>query len=132
MRVISLWAPVVGFMVLLFLVSAQTTVRGADLAWDKLLHAGAYATLGLLSLRALNGGLRSPQLRPALLALLLAVAYGFSDELHQAFVPGRDASVLDWVADAVGAALAVLVVALVSTARARARGVRSLEHERGG
>lgn len=37
------------------------------------------------------------------LALAGAVTYGLTDEWHQSFVPGRDASVLDIVVDGIGA-----------------------------
>lgn len=76
---------------------------------DKVLHAGAYAVLaGLLTLA--TG-------RP-LLAVVLATAYGVTDEIHQSFVPGRDPSVGDLIADALGATLgATLVAYLVRRAR---------------
>jgi VanZ family protein len=71
--------------------------------WDKLLHAVEYAGLAALLVLGLTHlgtmGLR----RAALLAILLAAAYGATDELHQAFIPNRSADVLDWVADVVGA-----------------------------
>jgi len=70
---------------------------------DKLLHAVEYAGLAALLVLGLTHlgtmGLR----RAALLAVALAVAYGGTDELHQAFVPNRDASWLDWAADSTGA-----------------------------
>ena len=62
---------------------------------DKVVHAALYAVLGGLLRVAL--GRSGP-------AVALAAAYGVTDELHQAFVPGRDADVLDWLADLVGAA----------------------------
>ena len=44
------------------------------------------------------------------LAVLLAVAFfGATDEWHQAFVPGRSCEFTDWLADAVGGALGLLV-----------------------
>ena len=45
-----------------------------------------------------------------LLAVVTASAYGLTDEVHQAFVPLRDASWQDWLADTVGAALAAVGV----------------------
>jgi VanZ family protein len=45
--------------------------------------------------------------RAALLAWLIATAYGVTDELHQRYVPHRTADVADLVADALGAAVAV-------------------------
>lgn len=46
----------------------------------------------------------------ALRSVLLAGAYGVVDELHQAFVPGRVSSFGDLLADASGAALAVVAI----------------------
>lgn len=40
----------------------------------------------------------------ALVALLAACAFGVIDESYQSLVPGRSASLRDWLADAVGAA----------------------------
>ena len=56
-----------------------------------------------------------------LLPALVAGAYGITDEVHQSFVEGRQASVLDGVADAVGATLAVGVFALLAGGRSAAR-----------
>jgi hypothetical protein len=50
-------------------------------------------------------------------ACALAAVYGAVDELHQAYVPGRVASVFDWTSDAVGA---VLGAALMTWLRDRA------------
>jgi len=75
---------------------------------DKLLHATEYAVLGgLLAL-----ALRLAGVRPGLAliaAVLLASAFGASDEFHQSFVPGRTADVADWAADTLGAAFGASV-----------------------
>jgi VanZ family protein len=76
---------------------------------DKLVHALEYAILGALVAGALGG--RGLGWRGRGLALVLAVAYAASDELHQGFVPGRDPSLLDLVADTIGAATGILLVA---------------------
>lgn len=87
---------------------------------DKVLHALAYAVLGaLLALAA--AGPRFPGRRAVLLGAALASLYGVTDELHQSFVPGRDTSAGDWVADtlgaAAGAALAITAVRRRGAAR---------------
>lgn len=75
--------------------------------FDKYLHALAYVALG----GALGFALGS---RRTWLAVLLAVGvatvYGGAIEIVQAFV-GRDASLYDWAADALGAVLGALLAA---------------------
>jgi VanZ family protein len=89
---------------------------------DKVLHAGEYAGLALLlALALLQSGL-SP-LRAAAIAALGATTFGATDEWHQSFVPGRDASLLDLVADAVGAVAGGAL--LVGAGRRRAGAGRS-------
>jgi VanZ family protein len=97
--------PAVAYAALIFWLSHQPNplpeVTGR--LSDKLLHAVEYAGLaGLLVLGLTHVGSFGLR-RAALLAILLAAAYGATDELHQAFVPHRDASLLDWLADAAGA-----------------------------
>ena len=74
---------------------------GGDLplpgGWDKPAHAAEYALLGYFLARGLGGR------RAALLGFFLAVGYSVLDEFHQSFVPGRDPSGLDLLADAFGA-----------------------------
>ena len=116
-------------MALLFLASASTALPGLAVRTDKLLHAAAYAVLGVLCLRACHGGLEALAPGPTLGGYLLAAGYGLFDELHQSWVPGRDASVLDWLADAVGAGLAVALVA--STIALRSRRAAGVVREKG-
>ncbi|MHB8765580.1 MAG: VanZ family protein [Deferrisomatales bacterium] len=75
---------------------------------DKVLHGAEYALLAWLWSRAVGGSWR----RRALLAWLGATAFGLTDELHQAFVPGRTSSALDLVADTLGAAAGAALGAL--------------------
>jgi VanZ family protein len=48
------------------------------------------------------------------LALAGAVAYGLTDEWHQSFVPGRDASLIDILVDSIGALCGLAVVRRVT------------------
>lgn len=50
---------------------------------------------------------RGHLLRTAALVVLVCIGYGVSDELHQLFIPGREASVADVFADFLGAAALV-------------------------
>ena len=125
LNIASLWAPVLGFMVLIYALSAQESLPAAEYVWDKALHTGAYALFGVLCLRAFHGGLRGLRPLPTLLALTTTLLYAVLDELHQARVPGRDPSVLDWVADAIGAGLSLPLAAWLARRRSSRRATRS-------
>jgi VanZ family protein len=74
---------------------------------DGVLHFLEYYVLGYLLMRLF---VTSPRrlffAHPALLTVIFGVAYGVSDEFHQAFVPGRDSSAADVFFDALGIFLA--------------------------
>jgi VanZ family protein len=71
-------------------------------------HTVEYAVFGFLA-AGLVAAVRpsAPTWRVALVAWLLAVLYGLSDEFHQSFVPGRHASLVDVAFDALGAGIGV-------------------------
>lgn len=107
---LRLWAPVIAWMGVIFTASSMTFNGGGPAIPDWLSHAAVYLILAALVCRALAGGFPHP-LSPgaALLALALSTTYGVSDELHQSFVPGRDASAQDVAKDFAGAALGVFL-----------------------
>lgn len=93
----------------LFFLSSQSTLPvSLHSGLDKVAHFGAYTVLGaFLAHAALRLGL------PILLALFVGMCYGATDELYQSTVPGRHASVGDWIADALGVIAGVLFVLIV-------------------
>ncbi len=74
---------------------------------QNLLHVPVFAVLAWLWQRAFRPNAAHPALMDAL-AVALTVTYGFLDEWHQAFVPGRYASLTDVLLDGTGALLGVL------------------------
>lgn len=77
---------------------------------DKGLHCIVYGVLALSALFAVPE--YKYQANPfwvSLLVVLFCLLYGISDEFHQSFIPGRFPSVLDLVADTIGAVVVVLV-----------------------
>ena len=52
-----------------------------------------------------------------ILAIVLAILYGVSDELHQFFVPGRHMSLFDVFLDGAGVIFAVMIYFIVIEAR---------------
>ena len=71
-------------------------------------HVGAFGVLALLLYRALQAGPLRSFGYPILAVLALAIGFGLVDELHQAFVPGRVAGLVDLGYDSLGAALFLL------------------------
>jgi len=119
---LTLWGPFLAALAVVYWLSSLSNVPGSQYFWDKLLHTVGYAGLGLLALRAFHGGLTPPRLAPTLWAGAAVVLWGISDEFHQSFVPGRDSSGWDVLADAVGFVIAIAIVALwTSTAFRRRR-----------
>ena len=75
--------------------------------YDKCFHAAEFALFFVLAWKATG--------RRILLSLVLTAVYAGTDEIHQLFVASRTASSLDYFADLLGAAIALLV--LVSSRR---------------
>ncbi len=103
------WGPVIVYMAVIFAGSSASKLPDLPSGIsDKMAHAGEYAVLGLVLVRALAGRrwLAVPAPR-ALAAVALAALYGISDEFHQSFVPHRDVEVGDVIADTVGASASV-------------------------
>lgn len=104
-RAAWLWGPAVLWMAVLFHLSSQPDLGLAGGVPDWLTHGTAYLILAALLCRARAGGLRPLSAPGAVLSACLATAYGVSDEYHQSFVPGRQASAADVFKDLGGAAL---------------------------
>jgi VanZ family protein len=109
---VRLWLPVLAWATLIFALSSipdlGTGLGGWDLALRKLAHAAEYAVLGALLVRATGrGGL----------AFAIGSLYAMSDELHQAFVPGRMGSPVDVAIDALGVACGVILWGAVRSRR---------------
>ena len=65
---------------------------------DKVIHFAEYIPFGWLSLKAFM-----PVTPFGFVASMgFSLIYAASDEVHQSFVPGREMSVMDWMADAMG------------------------------
>jgi len=108
--------PSLAMMLLLSWLSHQPQWPEPAMAFpDWLLHGGAYALLAGCNCWGLTAGrLRRLRRRGAILALVGACVFGLLDEFHQGFIPGRDMSGLDWLADSVGAAIASLALWLAA------------------
>ncbi len=95
-----------GYAGLIVFLSAQSSFPVPNEIWtfDKVIHCVVYAGFAVLIARAVRDSAR-PSPWPAVIAVVGAILYGMTDELHQSFVPGRSSDVHDVLADAVGAIL---------------------------
>lgn len=84
----------------------------------KIGHLTEYAVLALLWYRARAYRTAAWAPEAARLALLLAVAYAASDEVHQVLVASRSGSIVDVAIDSAGAAAALLLLRGSAEARA--------------
>ena len=96
------WVPVIAYAGFIYYLSDQPQLPMPP-GGDKTAHVGAYTILGFLLAHALAPG--RPAAYRTVAAAVGASLYGISDEWHQSFVPGRDASLADILADMVGAIL---------------------------
>lgn len=88
----------------------QTAFEAMEWNLRKAGHFIEFFTLGFLLCWHLSLTRRQ---RPWLWALLLGIAYAATDELHQLFVPGRSAAVLDVGRDALGVLAGTAVLMLL-------------------
>lgn len=96
------WSLVVLWAAAIF---AFSSIPGSDIpgGYSYYGHFGEYFVLGLLLMLALRLD-HSPR-KAFVFAVLIASAYGASDEFHQRFVVMRTPDVADWLLDTVGAAI---------------------------
>ena len=114
------WFPLILYCLLIFIQSANPTPEQIPSFRfvDKLLHFAAYAIMGVLFYRAYQTLKFKDNLRMLmLLSALSATLYGISDEIHQAFVPFREAEIADVIADALGAISGVYLYQLLIASR---------------
>ena len=109
------WLPLLLMMGLIFYLShlSGNSVQLPHFSQsDKVAHALAYSMLGVCFLYALPPRWHA---RSAVLlgisAVLFCFFYGVTDEFHQSFVPGREVSGEDVMADVLGGGLAWLLYA---------------------
>ncbi|MEO8341360.1 MAG: VanZ family protein [Nitrospirota bacterium] len=114
-KVFWYWAPVALYAGMIFYLSAQSHPEEQlpsfllkDVS-DKVLHAVEYGILAVLCCRAFRWAAGPAVARQAIVAAIVAASvYGVTDEVHQFFVPFRESSWLDWLADTAGAAIGAL------------------------
>ena len=104
--------PVLLWMLIIFISSAIPAYKFPEVqgwGWPKLIHLIYYGMLCFLAQRALRHQSRFRLLtrHSSLFAVIIAVAYGVTDEFHQLFTPGRHGQITDVLIDRFGACLVI-------------------------
>ena len=97
------WGPVLFLVGFIFIISSFPTFAPAPSGLDKVYHFLEYAFLGFLTTRGILLSGDFSRGWGTFLGALVALFLGVLDEFHQAFVPARQASVGDALADSLGA-----------------------------
>lgn len=94
------------FAALIITFSSMSNVSPPSLgvSWtDKIYHFGEYFAFAFFIFRAFSPTHSSPKrTRHYIILFLLGLAFGAIDERVQFYIPNRDCSIYDWMADAIG------------------------------
>ncbi len=78
----------------------------------KIAHYSIYTLLGLL-LMGLMSTFKIKEMDKIAVSLIIGVLYASTDEIHQAFVPGRGAQITDVILDSMGVLTGIFITMLV-------------------
>jgi len=112
-RSVMPWLAVGAWAALIFYLSAQPSLKTDMGTWDFILRKGAHmAEFAVLCLLLWNAFRQTgiAYVTALLPSAAVALAYAFSDEFHQKFVPGRTSALRDVGFDAAGIAIMSLFI----------------------
>lgn len=102
--------PAIAWAGLIFILSSIPHLSPPDVGVelsDKLAHVVEYGIFGYLLVRALLNFLSArSKVYASILAIIIGVFWALTDEIHQSFISGREASKLDFLADGIGVVIA--------------------------
>ena len=113
-KILKYWGPPVVWAVVIYWLSAIALPISSEIYWKDFLlkktaHIIEYGILAILLYRGfINKGCKKN--KAVIYSLLLAAFYAITDEVHQAFTPGREPRIRDVVIDITGIALALYSV----------------------
>jgi VanZ family protein len=131
---ISLWLPPIALMALIFVLSSMPSLgSGSSDEWKLDAHSVAHLTIYLpLGFLLLRGLLSQGVSRAIWWTLVIGVLYAVSDEIHQAFVPGRTPSLLDIGMDGLGLVFGIVAWRQLARRSAPAPALAIADHQRAG
>lgn len=107
------WLPAIFVACCNVYLSSQEHIKQMPTFWnaDKVVHFFCFAGFSFWVAFACNIKTYKMTWLPTLIISLWAV----TDEIHQSFTPGRDASVFDWLADTTGAFVGAMIFVWITT-----------------
>lgn len=114
LRFLSLWLPPLLWAAMIFKFSSGRVPIASQVYWQDFMvkktgHVILFSTLSVLIYRGLIGGGVNRK-KAAILAVVISLLYGASDEFHQMYTQGREARVRDVLIDGTGAGLVMFVI----------------------
>lgn len=114
LRFLSLWLPPLLWAAMIFKFSSGRVPMASQVYWQDFMvkktgHVILFSTLSVLIYRGLIGGGVNRK-KAAILAVVISLLYGASDEFHQMYTQGREARVRDVLIDGTGAGLVMFVI----------------------
>lgn len=106
-KAVNFWLPVIVWMLFIFKLSGGSVPPASEDYWQdfavkKVAHVLFFGFLAVLVYRALIA-YKVPRKKAAIYSILFAVFYGATDEYHQTFTRGRQATLRDIGFDGLGA-----------------------------
>lgn len=117
MKLLKYWLPPILWGLIIFSFSSLQVGSSNEIYWKdfvikKTAHIVEYAILAVLLYRAMISS--DVEKKKAIIFTILIVSlYGFTDEFHQSFTPGREPRIRDVIIDTIGGALGVLTFSKV-------------------
>ena len=107
--------PKIQFYLYLFLILIGSSIPGKSvptvfaLTWDKLIHVIEYFFLGILGYKAYENRYK----HITIIISMFGIIFGCMDEIWQSFIPGRNPSYYDVIADGIGVILGVTTIRMI-------------------
>ena len=90
----------------------EKVLHRAEIVVRKLAHFSEYTLVGILLMALMSTYEIKNKLR-VLVSFIIGVVYASSDEIHQSFIPGRTASIIDVGIDTSGVLLGIILVLII-------------------
>ncbi len=106
-KVISLVFVILTVLEIFFFSEIETPV-GTRISFATIYHFVIFFLLGFFLLAAIKGN-KKIKVKHLILVFICSLIYAVFDEIHQSFVPGRDASIRDILTDTAGIIFSLLI-----------------------